>query len=490
GFTRPDLSQCDRWLLILSALVALRLLAQVWFFAPYLGDTLSYHLPKIAEWVRAGAFTRELGPDPRSAFPAGFELIETWWVVFLHHDALIEMAGVEFLAVSAAAAFAMAREFGWSVRSASLAAFLTALTPGLHLQATSCLNDGPVAALVLSTAALIAAKASPLLLLIPVGLGAGVKPTFVYAMPGLAVIALLFRRERSGLLPSPRTAAAVAAGALAVGATWYLRNWLVYGSPIHPMGSEGMKSLATGSTLQQLGPSLSGFRENLACFLDIRVYDRRFPADSLGAGNFNWGAVAFAIGAPALIPLLREEAPLRRVAIGLTVSLLTLFALVQLDLWYARFVLFFAVLPVLAVARLWERQKLVAFLGSLALAAELLATFAPASLPRESLRRMQREGVASRASTPVPAAADAVGYVSGDFNGAYSLYGPGCSRRVVYLRDETIDGLLGHLRSEGLKIFYVSEGLRTRQAMLDDAVRRGRLSPFKEGDWKGYQVLP
>src|SRR5439155_312253 len=83
---------------------------------------------------------------------SGFELIETWWVVFLHHDVLIELAGVEFLLLSGAGAYALAREMGWSGKCASRAALLFIMTPGLHLQATSCLNDGPVAALITAMA--------------------------------------------------------------------------------------------------------------------------------------------------------------------------------------------------------------------------------------------------------------------------------------------------------------------------------------------------
>ena len=58
-------------------------------------------------------------------------------------------------------------------------------------------------------------------------------------------------------------------------------------------------------------------------YLAIRVYDRVHPADPICAGNFNWGAASFALGTPALIALLRRDAALRPIAIGLTASLLT-----------------------------------------------------------------------------------------------------------------------------------------------------------------------
>lgn len=490
GLRRPDFEGWERWLVVLSVVVGLRLLVQVWFFSPYLGDTLSYHLPKVAEWVRAGGFTGELGPDRRAPFPAGFELIEIWWVVFLHHDALIEMAGIEFLVLAGAAAYALARELGWSAKSATNAAVAFVLTPGLHLQATSCLNDGPVAALIASTAALIVARVHPALLLVPLGLGAGMKGTFVYALPGLAVTAWLGRREPAAPLPSLRVASGLAAAALAAGAVWYLRNWAVFGNPIHPMGPSGMTSLASGSTLQRFGPSLQGLRENLAAFLDIRIYDRMHAPDALGAGNFNWGAAAFAVGAPALVPLLREESGIRRLTLGLVLSAVTVFSLVAMDLWYPRFVLFLALLPALALGRLWERYRFVAFLGALGLAGALLATFVPGSLDRASLIHMLSRPVATRSSMPLPpGAGPTVAYLAEDFGSGYLLYGAGYSRRVVYLREQTLEALLSRLRSEGLTRFYAVESL-LRRPLLEEGLRDGRLRHFSDGGWPCLEVVP
>src|SRR5262249_31754028 len=176
GLRAPRLPPLGWALGTLTAMVAVRLAAQVWLFAPYSGDVLSYHLPKVAEWVRAGHFTREMGVDSHATFPAGFELVETWWVVFLHHDVLIEMAGVEFLSLALAAVVALATEIGLSAPAAGFAGLVYVLTPGFHVQVTSCLNDAPAAALVLATAALIVGRAPLGLIALVAGLGIGVKP--------------------------------------------------------------------------------------------------------------------------------------------------------------------------------------------------------------------------------------------------------------------------------------------------------------------------
>jgi hypothetical protein len=192
-----------------------------------------------------------------------------------------------------------------------------------------------------------------------------------------------------------------------------------------------------------------------------------------------------------LIPLLRIDAGLRRIAIGLTISLLCSFALVELDPWYARFVLFFPVLPALALARMWERHRFVAVLGSLALALGFLATCLPLLLPREALLNLAREDWQDRASNPPPTVPmdDApIGYLCEDFGAGYCLYGPDYSHQVVYLRDETLDALLAHLERERIGILYVDGALKKRSAMLEEGIRRGLLQPLAQSGWRGYFV--
>lgn len=477
---------------ILAAAVLVRLLLQAWFLAPYLGDSLGYHLPKIAEWVRGGGFTGEMGIDPRSTFPAGFELIEAWWVVFLHHDVLIEMGGVEFYLLAVVSVYALAEALGWGPRAATVAAALFALNPTAAFQATSCTNDGAVNAMILATAALVAAGASPMILLLPVAMGAGIKPTFLYALPGLALLRALLP-PGDGDAPAPRrTACALGAAALFVGAFWYVRNFVIYGNPIHPMGPGGMKSLVSGSTLQRVGPSLQSLRENLTCFLDIRIYDSQMPPDALCTANFGWGPAGFALGALALIPVLRSDRLFRRLALGLTVAVVCIFTLVELDLWYTRFVVFLAALPALALAKLWHQHRAVAALGVLALSLQFVETFVPGNLLPGSGAAMLRQDWRERASIPAPVEARSgrVGFSSDDFGGAYPLYLPGYERGLVYLRDETTDALLDHVDREGVTLIYVSGGLPRRGRIFAEGVRRGRLRPVTHGPWTGYAVLP
>jgi hypothetical protein len=402
------------------------------------------------------------------------------------------MAGVEFLLIACASAYSLGRTLDWSPRCSFLAALVFGLTPGLHLQATSCMNDGPATALIAATAALILARAHPGLIVLCVGLGAGIKPIYLYALPGLVLLEGLCRGSPRILLPSAKGSAALGAAGLGVGASWYLRNWVLFGNPIHPLGLGGMKT-GGGAPLQRLGPSLQAFRENLLCLIDLRLSDSHEAADALCPGNANWGPAAFALGLPALLLLLRSEPLLRRLAMGLVLSLGSVLALVELDYFFTRFVLFFSLLPALALARLWDRHRYVAILGGAALACQILSTCLPANLPRESLGRMARESWRERSFDPPPVLPEGpgpVGYLSDDFGIVYPLYGPSFSRRVVFLREEQVDALMAALARDDVRVFYLGHLDDPKLRMIQEGVRLGRFRSISGNGWRGYQVIP
>lgn len=454
--------------LLLAVVVILRLLWQVWFFAPYYGDVLSYHLPKVAEWVQAGAFTREMGSDPRATFPAGFELLEAWWTVFLRHDVLIEMAGLEFLLLAAASAYALAREFGWSSSCAMGAALTVALIPGLHLQATSCMNDGAVAGVLAAAAALIAARVHPGLIVAAVGLGVGIKPTFAFALPGLALFMAWSRKDPAAAPPSVPAALIVGGLGLLVGSFWYLRNLAWFGNPIHPMGTAGMASL-TGLPLQSFGPSLRSLSENLRSLIDVRVYDHIAAPSASHAGIANWGAGAFAVGFPALLFLCRSDARLRRLAVSAALAGICVLSSVLMDLYSARFVLFVPIVAGLALARLAELHRFALPLAALAVLLQFATTFAPAELDGAARERLRHRSWKERTAMPAPVEASEgrpIGYLSDYAGTPYWLYGPDYSRRVVYLRENALETLDRHR----VRVVYVGM-LGERGRTLEQQIR-------------------
>jgi hypothetical protein len=461
-------------LLAAAALVTLRLLLQVWFFAPMLPDVQSYHLPKVAEWIAHGRMTGELGPDLRSNFPAGFELLEAWWCCFLHHDVLIEMAGVEFLALAAAAAYALARWVDLDARAAAFAALLTALTPGLHLQATSCLNDGAIAALTLSIVVLLVHRVHPGLVVFAVALAMGVKPTTAYVLPGLALLAWMLRKEPLRGSPSGRTVAALAAAALAIGGFWYARNLAVHGNPVYPMTRRGITD-SSGDVILPANASLANLCQNFEKFADRRLMDKRSEPGAVTALGAGWGAAAVCCGLTALLAQLGESRRLRLLSIAFLVSMTGVFASVLPDPWFLRFVLFFPALPAIAAARMAAARRGVRWIAWSCAGLCFLSTMLPTELAVGGVGDLIRQPWRTRVSIPLaglPERGRPVAVVDAPRWYFYQLYGPDFSRRVEFIRAKTADELRAQLERESIRDVYSSSVPAVGEAIKQGWLRR------------------
>lgn len=477
---RPSI-EADPVVLGVALLYLVRTLLLAWFLAPYSWDALSYHLPKVAEWVRAGAIGTELGPDPRAWFSGGLELVETWWAVFLHHDALIELGGVEFLALGFAGAHALARQTGCTPRAAFLAGMLYAATPGVLVQSTACLNDAAAAAAVVAAAALVQGRAHPLLWIAAAATGLGVKATFAFSLPGLAFLAWAERKAPMAPLPRPALAVGVAAVAILLGGYWYARNARHHGNPLYPLGT---KALATeqGGELQRVGPRPSAFARNASALLGERIRDDAAPYHPLSAGLAGWGVAAFALGLPSLLVMLPRDPALGRLAAAFGISLAVSLACVVEDPWNMRFTWAFPAVLAVAFARLTDRVACLRHGGVAALLFTLLAATPGADdlrrpLPLARLARApwrERElSVEQIGRRPPPRAAclAAMGSTS------YLFYGPDFLNSVVFLRPASVDDLVDGLKRSGAEILYAGEFPATaaHDRLLRDAVRSGRL---------------
>ncbi|HVE39268.1 MAG TPA: hypothetical protein VNM14_05225 [Planctomycetota bacterium] len=483
---RPDLGPA---VLAVAALIALKVLAQVWLFAPYNYDALSYHLLKVAEWVRAEGFTREMGLDSHVSLPAGFELVETWWTVFLRHDVLIEMAGVEALLLAAVGAFGLAKHLGLSDRFAGLAGLATAACPAVQVQATGCLNDLATAAFVIASLLLIAERVAWPIVLVAVGLGIGTKPTFAYTLPGLALLAWTVRREPAAPCKGPPAERlAIGALGLALGAYWYARNAWWYGNPLHPVGMHGLSD-RMGKI--QLGMNPSSLGESLLALVESRIYDRAERIGPLLTGVAGWGPLVFACGTVALLAGLREDARLRRLTAAALASVACILLLTRTDPWNMRFILFLPAIFCVAVARTCEKVPRMIPIAAAGLAYALLSSLLPGEITRAEATVLWSQGwrersVAPLVFGPIPEA-DAIGCFFDVRRKPYPLYGPDFSRRLVYLRAASSDELIALMEKEGLRYVFAFPHHPEGMEVLEDCQRRGALKP-----WRGsfFEVVP
>lgn len=459
-----------------TAIIVLRLLVQVVIFHPYSVDPLSYHLPKVAHWIQQRALFPYPGADVRETFPAGFELLETWWCVFIHRDSLIGMAGVEFLALGAAATAALARHAGLSPKASGFAAILYALIPAISLLATACMNDGPVAAAMLATLALAAHRANPLLLLASAAIGLGLKPTFGAVLPAAALLYWLERKSAVSR-PSDRAAAILlAALAFSVGGFWYGANAIRTGNPLYPVGSLAtvQKGTPSGSTAFALGRRLNDLVGS-AVYDDGDHYTVQFI---LVAG---WGAACFACGGVGLIAMLRSNPPLRRMASAFGVALIGALVLAPPGSFYLRFLLFFPALGALSTALLCESIPRLTMIPVVAAASCFVSTLVPGD--RRDERRFDQ--------VPPDAVVACFSGTYDDSNGeSYLAYGPTFSRTVVFLDGiDTVTALMGRLKERRAGWVFPQARNRdgTLRLLLLDATRQGLLRRESTGL---YRVLP
>jgi hypothetical protein len=463
-----------------GSLLAAKLLFQTWFFAPYTLDALSYHLPKVGEWIRAGGFVREVGLDSHATFPAGFELVETWWVVFLRHDVLIELAGIEFLVLASAGAYALARHVGASERAAGFAALLYAMIPAFQVMTTSCLNDVPVAAVLVAAAALIAARAQPGLIIMTLGLAVGIKPTAGFALPGLFLYWFLRRREERRSWSLSGSAIALGILGAGLGVMWYARNAALFGNPFHPIGASDFHDPA-GNRHIQSGASLASLAANVVSLIDERIYDRRPFLTHLNM-NSGWGAVAFACGLPSLVVALFQNPKMRRLTLSFVLSAASVLLLVIHDDWNLRFVLFLPSLLCIAVADVSDRLKHVAPIAWIGLALQFAATVKPADLEMPHIRHLLSQGWRERSLAErylgIRLDEDSVGYLSEAPGFAYLLYGPDFHRRVVYLRSDTPEGLFQEINRARVRVIYCAAASERTSEFLRLGTRDGRLVPL------------
>jgi hypothetical protein len=425
AFRAPDRSEI---LFVAAAGVALlSLLVKAFLLVPYTGDALQYHLPKIAEWVQAERFRWGINHDPRVWFSGGFELVETWWVVFLHHDALIELGGLQMALVAVAAVATLAEAFD---ARPGLAAVAYLFIPGVLLNATACGNDLAIAALTLAGYAMVAQGAPRALQLFPLLLAVGVKATGGFAAVGVVAYAAL-RKWPGRLLPKTASLALVSSG-MFLAAFWYIRNLLVAGHPLYPFyGSHGEFTWSP----QQAGVDVLSLQSSLQV-LDLRLLDRE-PYESLNRLNAGWGWAILPLGFPALLLGLRSDRRLLPLALSFALAACITLACVSFDDSNLRFILWFPALFTVALAR----RPTPAWTAAVLLACAI--NFAATLLPSE---RHHSDHIRTPASLPP---AEPVAVVFDQCASSYRLYNRDYSRRVVYPRS------MEELRRSGARFVYM-----------------------------------
>jgi hypothetical protein len=236
-----------------------------------------YHLVFAARFVQSGwtTGTDTVGPDAWVAFyPANAELIQAALILPFGTDVLVPFVNLGWLAMALAASWCIGAEVEHGPLGLVMGALVASVPVMVATQAGTARVDIVIVALVLAAVALVLhqprSTGSTALAGLALGLAIGTKfavlPLAGFLLVGVAVA--LARREHV------RAALAWSGAAVAGGAYWYVRNWVVTGSPVPaidlrvlgigfaPLSADRRELLDGSSIVENVGRT--GFWANIA----------------------------------------------------------------------------------------------------------------------------------------------------------------------------------------------------------------------------------
>ena len=339
----------------------------IWALPPFVWDSLTYHLTNVAEWIQDGRIHLFETAVQRTYSPANYEVLAAWFAVFLHHDVVIEAAGLASYALAGLSTYALARALKVSTVGSWAAALVFLSTPALVFAATGTKNDPFVAAIYLFLAALILhlrdaldgeGEVPVMSHLILAGLGityaVGTKAYMAQLAVGLVVLAIVpgyraglrqqWSKARSDFVRELRSRPSadrlfllglVAAGLL-LGGYWNARNWVLKGNPFYPyeVAYETQASPGTGSGHYGLG--WARLEENLVS-LASKFGDKRSRVLPDLPETTGWGWLVYGMGLAACAWACVYDRRYRFLALGFGVSAVLLMASNTTSPWNMRY---------------------------------------------------------------------------------------------------------------------------------------------------------
>jgi hypothetical protein len=314
-----------------------------------------YHLVLADVWVQSEAIVRVSQNVWTDGWPATGELLTAWFMTFTHSDRLAGLTGLVPLPLAIVACAGLARELGASARTATLAGLLLGMTPAwLALAGTSYPDPGFAAAVVaawwlgLRILRHDGSTSAGLLLGIAAGLALGIKGSglvligpILGAVGAVTLWRLAGAARRGGRWWQPL---AVGLGVLAplvlLGLAWYIRNLVIHGNPLYPVGFGPFPGLESGEygapPLPDALAELDGIGRIVASWIhDWQLSEYLYNVRPGGFGHAWPAGIALAAVGIGLLLRRRRVKPLVFVVVPVTLGIALLYSP-----WYARYTLF------------------------------------------------------------------------------------------------------------------------------------------------------
>ena len=203
-------------------------------------DTLMYHLSRIDQWIQSASL--HVSDCYNWSHPGNNELIGLWMVAPFSGDFLISLNNLPAVGLLGFASISLGRSLGLSHGLSYLTAAAIVSNAVVFRQLLDAKNDIAVAGLFVACLSygLRAARSDRFADLVwgglSIGLLGGVKYNAIgYAGLALATIALIVATAR-GFRAAVKFGAVWSLCLISWGGFWYIRNALMVGSPLYPVG--------------------------------------------------------------------------------------------------------------------------------------------------------------------------------------------------------------------------------------------------------------
>ncbi|MBI1930159.1 glycosyltransferase family 39 protein, partial [Candidatus Poribacteria bacterium] len=468
-------------------------------------------------------------PVKRSFWPANYELFQTWFALFPHHDFMIDAASIPFYLLATACVYSIARTLGLGRGLAVFIALLYAYTPSVAIHATSGNNDLSIASVYLFILALLLdwqqrgvhLRKRLVLMWLGFSLAIGTKPYIIFIVPGLLIFAIWSFRGVISIVPKLKTGrlegrppffqpatsllfSFVGLTGLLIGGYWFIRNFIRFDNPFYPTDLRlfGHLIFGTGEGHGQQGAfSLTSLVKSVEMLIGEKIYDSRGPYNADLNDITGWGWFAFCCGLPTLAYGMLTIASVRWLAIGFLLSLAGLLAWVSPDPWNMRFTLWFPALFALSfglvVSRLRPQPIRWAFylLATGCILLNFIGTLDIGRLTPEQWKRMARLPLKERSTAAlglyigdsyqnaletIPPN-EIIGYhVHGD-GWVYPLYDADFSRQLRYVPIDANTDIPEALRQRNARYLFVSRPEPPVQQRIEETLKAGGLEKIGEG---------
>ena len=269
-------------------------------------DVLWYHLPRAAIWAQEHSvhFIEHANDTRLNENPPGAEILSTWAMTLEGSDRFAGVFQVAALVATMIAVVRVSRLAGFGHREAAFGALLYATLPVVALQAATAANDLVFTSFVVSVVAFMLSdnRTSLALGALALTLAVATKGTALFAIPLLLVVGIVLAPRRRWL-----SVAAVGAGAIAMGALWYVYHHAAAGGA----GEEQRAALSRSTT-----PS------ETPLYMWRNAIDAVDPAGSVGRDRYAYVVVAVVLLAIVGVVAWRRRSRALAWSAGLVAGLL------------------------------------------------------------------------------------------------------------------------------------------------------------------------